>query len=649
MDSDQERKKLAARHAARGFAIINKRIPASAWTSHANFVREDRPEHEGGETALSQAGYEPTRRHVETAHRDGSSSSRNDDAERVARRRREISRGKRVVEADSEPAQEEAVEMEEEEAVEMEEEIKPAKPAKRDKKKRKPPTQEEYYSYLKTLEFEGTRHPHRETMAALGIAEDIDYLAEMCGLKTFLGYSFEGYQEETCQLLATLDVHFYADEQEEENGRDFDKRELQAFWKTIAGPGDYKPSKSKSSSIRSPVVRYLHQSIASMFFAKKITGTISEGELQLLDLALLFTLRNTSDGAEMVGDRGNAPLIAVFLDHLLGYKEYAANMHRSGRKGSLTIGGILTPILVAANIDVGTGDSSPTWIDMAYLRKKGYLDKTAPEGVLLYVFNHPEEGTSRLLLPCTNHTTIRAGENIDFCPPSFILYDSQVAPASPPPQAMHEDDQEQTQDAPDDYAPERFFFEEYKAPRQTKGEREAHKRIGLLQGLGKFQGKAMRGLSKKVDSLTTMVKKMALQITDLQKKSKHSPSSSEERGTLRRSGSSSMAPRHAVRADPPRYSSFEPRQRESQEESTPLPKRSQSHRRKRKVQKPSPEADSTMELDDTSRQHVETAPEPTNPPYMQHNTNVEQPPPESSTAPSYTQESMDEFLDTYFG
>ncbi|KAG7536922.1 hypothetical protein ISN44_As13g008450 [Arabidopsis suecica] len=635
MDGDQERKRVSSRHAARGFAIINERIPAPAWTGHASFVREDSPDRVEREVVLNQGGDEPTRRHVEQGRRGGSSSSRNDDAERLARRRREISQGKRVVEADFEPTpEEEAVEMEEEEAVEMEEEIKPAKPAKRDRKKRKPPTHEEYYSYLKALEFEGTRHPHRETMTALGIAEDIDYLAETCGLKTFLGYSFEGYQEETCQLLATLDVHFYADEQEEENergfgyitfsvkGRDhsltirqlnllygfpskeglvqnFDKRELQAFWKTIAGPGDYIPSKSKSSSIRSPVVRYLHQSIASMFFAKKITGTISEGELQLLDLALLFTLRNTSDGAEMVGDRGNAPLIAVFLDHLLGYKEYATTMHRSGRKGSLTIGGILTPILVAAGIDVGTGDASPNWIDMAYLRKKGYLDKTAPEGVLLYVFNHPEEGTSRLLLPCTNHTTIRAGENIDFCPPTFILYDSQVAPASPPPQAMHEDDQEQTQDAPDDYAPERFFFEEYKAPRQTKSEREAHKRIGLLQGLGKFQGKAMRGLSKKVDSLTTMVKKMALQITYLQKKSKHSPSSSEERGILRRSGSSSMAPRHAVKADPPRYSSFEPRQRESEEESAPLPKRSQRHRSKRKVQRPSPEADSTRELDDT--------------------------------------------------
>ncbi|KAG7556813.1 Reverse transcriptase domain [Arabidopsis suecica] len=608
------------------------------------FVREDSPDRVEREMVLNQGGYEPTRRHVEQGRRGGSSSSRDDDAERLARRRREISREKRVVEADFEPTpEEEAVEMEEEEAVEMEEEIKPAKPAKRDRKKRKPPTPEEYYSYLKTLEFEGTRHPHRETMAALGIAEDIDYLAETCSLKTFLGYSFEGYQEETYQLLATLDVHFYADEQEEENERGFG-------YITFSVKGRDHSLTIRELNLLSPVVRYLHQSIASMFFAKKITGTMSEGELQLLDLALLFTLKNTRDGAEMVGDRGNAPLIAVFLDHLLGYKEYAATMHRSGRKGSLTIGGILTPILVAANIDVGTGDSSPTWIDMAYLRKKGYLDKTAPEGVLLYVFNHPEEGTSRLLLPCTNHTTVRAGENIDFCPPSFILYDSQVAPASPPPQAMHEDDQEQTQDAPDDYAPERFFFEEYKAPRQTKSEREAHKRIGLLQGLGKFQGKAMRGLSKKVDSLTTMVKKMALQIIDLQKKSKHSPSSSEERGTLRRSGSSSMAPRHAVKADPPRYSSFEPRQRESQEESAPLPKRSQRHRSKRKVQRPSPEADSTMELDDTSSLHVEQpAPEPSNPPYMQDNVDVEQPPPESSTAPSYTQESMDEFLDTYFG
>ncbi|KAG7536924.1 Ribonuclease H-like superfamily [Arabidopsis suecica] len=631
MDGDQERKRVSSRHAARGFAIINERIPALAWTGHASFVREDSPDRVEREVVLNQGGDEPTRRHVEQGRRGGSSSSRNDDAERLARRRREISQGKRVVEADFEPTpEEEAVEMEEEEAVEMEEEIKPAKPAKRDRKKRKPPTHEEYYSYLKALEFEGTRHPHQETMTALGIAEDIDYLAETCGLKTFLGYSFEGYQEETCQLLATLDGRdhsltirqlnlLYGFPNKEGLVQNFDKRELQAFWKTIAGPGDYIPSKSKSSSIRSPVVRYLHQSIASMFFAKKITGTISEGELQLLDLALLFTLRNTSDGAEMVGDRGNAPLIAVFLDHLLGYKEYATTMHRSGRKGSLTIGGILTPILVAAGIDVGTGDASPNWIDMAYLRKKGYLDKTAPEGVLLYVFNHPEEGTSRLLLPCTNHTTIRA--------------------------AMHEDDQEQTQDAPDDYAPERFFFEEYKAPRQTKSEREAHKRIGLLQGLGKFQGKAMRGLSKKVDSLTTMVKKMALQITDLQKKSKHSPSSSEERGTLRRSGSSSMAPRHAVKADPPRYSSFEPRQRESEEESAPLPKRSQRHRSKRKVQRPSPEADSTMELDDTSSLHVEPAPEPTNPPYMQDNTNVEQPLPESSTAPSYTQESMDDYKD----
>ncbi|KAG7578940.1 hypothetical protein ISN45_Aa03g031060 [Arabidopsis thaliana x Arabidopsis arenosa] len=575
MDGDQERKRVSSRHDARGFAIINERIPAPAWTGHASFVREDSPNRVEREMVLNQGGYEPTRPHVEQGRRGGSSSSRDDDAERLARRRREISRGKRVVEADFEPTpEEETVEMEEEEAVEMEEETKPAKPAKRDRKKRKPPTPEEYYSYLKTLEFEGTRHPHRETMAALGIAEDIDYLAETCGLKTFLA--------RTPSLLED----------------------------------DYIPSKSKSSSIRSPVVRYLHQSIASMFFAKKITGTMSEGELQLLDLALLFTLRNTRDGAEMVGDRGNAPLIAVFLDHLLGYKEYAATMHRSGRKGSLTIGGILTPILVATNIDVGTGDSSPTWIDMAYLRKKGYLDKTAPEGVLLYVFNHPEEGTSRLFLPCTNHTTVRAGENIDFCPPSFILYDSQVAPASPPPQAMHEEDQEQTQDAPDDYAPERFFFEEYKAPRQTKSEREAHKRIGLLQGLGKFQGKAMRGLSKKVDSLTTMVKKMALQITDLQKKSKHSPSSSEER---------EGKPRGVC--------------------TTP-----QRHRSKRKVQRPSPEADSTMELDDTSSLHVEQpAPESSNPPYMQDNVDVEQPLPETSTAPSYTQESMDEFLDTYFG
>ncbi|KAG7599392.1 hypothetical protein ISN44_As06g035760 [Arabidopsis suecica] len=567
----------------------------------------------------------PTRPDIEEARRAGSSSSRNEDVERLVRRRREISQGKRVMEAVE--VEEEAVELEEQ-AVEMEEEdeeIKPAKPTKR-KSKKKPPSPE----------------------------EDMDYLTEMCGLNTFLGYSFEGYQEETCQLLATLQVHFFADEQEEENERgfgyitflvkgrdysltirelnllygfpskeglvqDFDKLEIQALWKTIAGPEEFIPSRSKSSAIRSPMVRYLHQSIASMFFAKKITGTMSEGELQLLDLALIFLLGNTRDGARRVGDRGNASLVAVFLDHLLGYKEYAASMQWTGRKGSLTIGGIVTPILVAAGIDVGTGDTSPTWIDMAYLRKKGYLDKTAPEGVLFYVFNHPEEGSSRLLLPCINHTTVRAGENIDFCPPPFMLYDSQVTPTSPPPQAMQEDNLEQSQDDPDNYAPERFFFEEYKAPKQTKGEREAHKCIGLLQGMGKFQGKAMRGLSKKVDSLTTMVKKMAIQITELQKKSKNSPPPTEQRGTLRRSGSTSIAPRHAVTVDPPRFSSFEPCQRESRKEFAQVYKHSGRKHNKKDAQLSSSEANSTRELD------------------VESSRDIEQAPPESRTDPSHTQ------------
>ena len=437
----------------------------------------------------------------------------------------------------------------------------------------------------------------------------MEFLFDMCGLTRYMTYAFESYQDYTCELLATLEVHFFLAQGEEEAGRgfgyttftvggrdysltikeldnlygfpskdglepDFDKLELTQFWNTIAAPGDFNSSRCKSSSICSPVLRYFHQCIAHTFYAKKVTGPINDSELQMMDEALKLVLRKTKNGRVMEGDRANTSLTVLFLDYLMGLKDYAAHFHKMKRKGSIGIGGMITPMLVAVGIDLGGPDKSPEWIDIAYLKKKNVLDKITPSGVHIYLFNHPDEGSSRLLLPCTNYTTIRNGENIDFYPPIHALYDAPKNIPPPRQEPLHPDydeTDEQPQDEASEYFPERFYFDPYVATRQSRSERAAHQRVGMLQGLAKFHGKVFKGLSKKVESLTHAVKEMGLQIKDLQRKHKSPPPSSERDRAVRRSDSTSMAdrfersenpvePSQAPSFEPSRASSYEPRE-----------------------------------------------------------------------------------------
>ena len=284
----------------------------------------------------------------------------------------------------------------------------------------------------------------------------------------------------------------------------------------------------------------------------------------MMDEALKLVLRKTKNGRVMEGDRANTSLTVLFLDYLMGLKDYAAHFHKMKRKGSIGIGGMITPMLVAVGIDLGGPDKSPEWIDIAYLKKKNVLDKITPSGVHIYLFNHPDEGSSRLLLPCTNYTTIRNGENIDFYPPIHALYDAPKNIPPPRQEPLHPDydeTDEQPQDEASDYFPELFYFDLYVAARQSRSERAAHQRVGMLQGLAKFQGKVFKGLSKKVESLTHAVKEMGLQIKDLQRKHKSPPPSSERDRVLRRSDSTSMADifeQSENPVDPSRAPSFEP-------------------------------------------------------------------------------------------
>jgi len=122
----------------------------------------------------------------------------------------------------------------------------------------------------------------------------------------------------------------------------------------------------------------------------------------MIDQSLVFILKETKDGRKMAGDRANTLLSVVLLDHLLSYREYAATIHRSGIRGSLCVGGLLTLRLGAVGMQFGTPDVFPKFIDLDYLKGKDFLDKTTPADHYLFKFNHPELGPSLLPLPCEN-------------------------------------------------------------------------------------------------------------------------------------------------------------------------------------------------------------------------------------------------------
>ena len=193
--------------------------------------------------------------------------------------REEIARGKRVWESESAAIEEESMLEKDasEEDVQIDEEVPIVLTRRRRNhpRRKKEPTIEEHYQYLMELSFEGTRYPHKPTMQALGICRDVDYLMEMAKLETFFSYKCEGYQTESCQFLATLKLHFYAEERERELHKgvgyitfmvfgiqyslsirqldavfkfstkygirqNFSKDELLDLWLTIAGPLPYK-------------------------------------------------------------------------------------------------------------------------------------------------------------------------------------------------------------------------------------------------------------------------------------------------------------------------------------------------------------------------------------------------------------------------
>ena len=113
------------------------------------------------------------------------------------RRREEIARGKRSMTENYELIDEE---MEDDAEYIPEQTRKTTKSLMKEDKL----TPGDYYKALKRNPFWGTRYPHPETMAELGILEDVQLLFEKCHMTTLISHPYPTYEDETLQFLSSL-------------------------------------------------------------------------------------------------------------------------------------------------------------------------------------------------------------------------------------------------------------------------------------------------------------------------------------------------------------------------------------------------------------------------------------------------------------
>ncbi|KAG7588658.1 hypothetical protein ISN44_As07g009770 [Arabidopsis suecica] len=452
------------------------------------------------------------------------------------------------------------------------------KPWKTEKKKI---SMEEYCELFRRHNFVGTRYPHPETMVELGIFDDIEYLCEQTSLFTLMNRPYSAYKEETIQFLSSFQVEIFS-EKSKKRERDYglgyltftihgqeyiftikqleslfgfqsgvgtghrvDRRELTGLWETIGDDVKFFSACSKSNTIRSPILRYFHRSLASVLFARELTGTIVNGEMEVMVIALQEIIGVTKNNTVLAGDKSNSSAIFFLLGHLWSYKAWAVTNAEKTAKGKLCMGGLITPILLACGVPLESEEVFPKWVDIEYLRKTTSLDWEMLDGRYAWIFDHPEAEGAKFLLPHQAFTTITDRDNIDFKPPVEILYgvNEVVEPAEEEGANEEEDEAEKEEEDLDieEYNTRRFHFAEHKPPsRQSKSLTENHEKLSKLQAWCKFQDK--------------FIGKCFKMVTSIQKKLNRSSTST----TAPRVDPPEEIPSRRYDSDVPRDSTYEP-------------------------------------------------------------------------------------------
>ncbi|CAL9219084.1 unnamed protein product [Arabidopsis halleri] len=473
------------------------------------------------------------------------------------------------------------------------------KPWKTEKKKI---SMEEYCELFRRHHFVGTRYPHPGTMVELGIYEDIEYLCEQTSLFTLLNRPYSAYKEETIQFLSSFQVEIFSEKKKKRerdyglgymtftiHGQDYiitmkqleslfefqsgvgtghrvDRKEIVGLWETIGDDVKFFSSRSKSNTIRSPVLRYFHRSLASVLFAREITGTIINGEMEVLVMALQETLGLTKDNTVLMGDKSNTSAVFFLLGHLWSYKSWASTNAKKTARGKLCMGGLITPILLACGVPLESQEVLPKWLDIEHLRKTTSLARGMIDERYAWILDLPGAEGAKFLLPHQAYTTIMDKSNIDFKPPAQMLYGVSEVVQPTAGEGANAEDEEADRDI-EEYNTGRFHFAEHISPsRESKSLAESHEKISKLQAWCKFQDKFIGKFFKMYKSMQKKVNRSSTSTT-----APRDSTSEPVQDVYEVPRQSTYEPREAATSHAPaRHSSHEPRERRRVRKQAPV-------------------------------------------------------------------------------
>jgi len=460
-------------------------------------------------------------------------------------------------------------------------------------------TVEEYIRFFEMNDFWGTRYPCYETLAQLGLLEDVQHLFEKCHLETLMSYPYPAYKEETIEFLSTLQVEMYealtdfeldtmglgfltfsVNEQRYQlsikkleelfgfpSGKGtkprFDREELKDLWATIGNNLPLNSARSKSNQIRSPVIRYFQRLVANVFYSRESTGTVSNTDMEMIDYALTGILRRTKGKNVLSGDLNNAPPVMPLLIHLCGYRKWALTNGKKKVRGALCVGGVVTPILEACGVPLKEPGLAPRMMDLDHLRRCEFLEFDMAGDFHRYRFEHSSIRIANILLPCIDATRILEGRNIDFKPALEDLYFE----GSPPTEEFSHTEGATTEDVDEtddideaEFDTSMYHFSEHIPPaRESKSLSEAHRNNSKLQKWckkhDKLLAKCLRAIKFLKDKLscsssTTAIPQGHLP-QDMPSRRYDAPEPSRRRPEPREQEISHV---------PARHSSFEPRE-----------------------------------------------------------------------------------------
>ncbi|KAG7572278.1 hypothetical protein ISN44_As09g006470 [Arabidopsis suecica] len=360
-----------------------------------------------------------------------------------------------------------------------------------------------------------------------------------------MSYPYVAYEDETIQLLSSLQVEIYqgmtADELESEGlgfitftvyGQNymltiqrleglfgfpsgtgtkqrFDRSELKDLWLTIGSTAALNSSRSKSNQICSPIIRYFQRSVAHVLYSREATGTVTNTDMEMISMALKGTLQRTKNNRTLQGDTNDTPLVILLLLHLCGYKKWAVTNNNKRARDSLCIGGVVTPILIACGVPIVSKGHEAKAMDIEHLHHIEFLEYAMVGDKYRYRFEHPTNKKANILLPCPELTRIIEGDNIDFEPSVDDLYVEMAQPMHEdvPAEEKAADDEidEMEEDWEEPYDTSMYHFSEHVAPARESKSLSAHRNQSLLQKWCKKQDKFITKCLRGMKSLKAMV------------------------------------------------------------------------------------------------------------------------------------------------